>query len=117
MTKEQIMAYCHNANRAYCILLGEFSQREWKDSPDWVKHSVRRGVQAIIDDPDRTPRESYVGWLRKKVENGWKYGKIKNAEKKEHPYIMAYDDLPIEQQVKNTLFTGNVKALLPLLEE
>lgn len=38
----------HEANRAYCIAIGDTSQPSWDDAPDWLKESVRRGVLAAL---------------------------------------------------------------------
>jgi len=46
-----------------------------------------------------------------KLKDGWKHGPVKDPEKKEHPCLIPYDELPKEQQVKDHLFIGVVKAL------
>jgi hypothetical protein len=43
------------------------------------------------------------------------YGEVKDAEKKTHPCIVPYKDLPPEQQAKDHLFKAVVSALAPLL--
>lgn len=51
----------------------------------------------------------------KKMVAGWKHGVKKDAKKKEHPCMIPYDDLPLDQRVKDALFVGVVKALRVLL--
>jgi len=46
---------------------------------------------------------------------GWKYGAVKDADKKEHPCFVPYEELPKEQQAKDHLFKATVSALSPLL--
>ena len=37
---------------------------------------------------------------------------MKDIEKKEHPCFVSYKDLPISQQIKDTLFTHVVRGVL-----
>lgn len=108
---EDIAQVAHETNRAYCQVLGDNSQPAWNDAPDWQKESAIAGIQAYIDDPSITPEQSHEGWLKLKQETGWKYGEVKDAEKKEHPCFVPYSELPPEQKVKDALFLGIVKAL------
>jgi hypothetical protein len=45
------------------------------------------------------------------MNEGWVYGETKDPVAKTHPCLVAYNDLPIEQQVKDHLFRAVVKAL------
>lgn len=111
MTVDEIAQVCHEANRAYCMTLGDFSQIEWWGCPDWQRDSARAGVQGILDGSITSPRESHESWLRVKEADGWKFGPVKDAEKKEHPCFVPYDDLPAAQKVKDALFNAVVAAL------
>jgi hypothetical protein len=62
------------------------------------------------------PSASHNSWLRQKEEDGWKYGPVKDADKKEHPCFIPYEELPREQQAKDYLFGAIVAALEPFLE-
>lgn len=43
---------------------------------------------------DITEIKSHKNWIKKKLEQGWKFGPIKDFEKKEHPDLVPYDQLP-----------------------
>lgn len=62
--------------------------------------------------PDSKPSDSHESWLKEKELSGWKYGPIKDPEKKEHPCFVPYDELPVEQKVKDYLFKQVVISLL-----
>lgn len=111
MTVEQIAEVCHEANRAYCKSIGDNSQPTWEDAPDWQKKSAVTGVQYHLDNPNSKPEDSHNSWLKEKEADGWKYGEVKNPETKEHPCYVPYNELPIEQQKKDYLFLGIVRAL------
>lgn len=102
----------HEANRAYCQAIGDNSQTSWEDAPDWQRSSAKLGVRFLIDNPDAGPDASHVSWLKQKTEDGWKYGPIKDASKKEHPCFVPYEKLPLEQQAKDHIFGAIVRGVL-----
>lgn len=115
MTIIQIAELAHETNRTYCQLIGDNSQLSWKDAPDWQRDSAISGVEFHLKNPDASPSHSHEEWLRTKKKDGWKYGPVKDPEKKEHPCCVPYDELPMEQKVKDTLFNSIVSAMKPLL--
>jgi hypothetical protein len=102
---------CHEANRAYCYALGDTSQEEWASAPEWQRESAINGVQFHLDNPLANPIDSHWNWMREKIADGWIYGPVKDAEKKEHPCLVNYHELPLEQRRKDALFIGIVRAL------
>jgi len=108
---EKIARVCHEANRAYCIGIGDDSQPSWENAPDWQKESARNGVMFHINNKDAGPSASHDSWMKEKVDAGWKFGPVKDPEKKEHPCIVPYEELPMEQKLKDSLFIAVVYAL------
>ena len=109
---EAIAIVCHEANRAYCATLGDHSQPEWKDAPDWQKESAKAGVRMHAEDGNSTPMDSHNAWLDQKEKEGWVYGAVKNPASKEHPCMVPFDQLPPEQQAKDYLFHAIVHSLV-----
>ena len=107
----------HEANRIYCQGLGDFSQPEWANAPDWQKNSAIAGVLAVAANPGITPAEQHEDWLAHKEADGWVYGETKDAEAKTHPCMVPYTDLPKEQQTKDHLFGAIVRSILAGLEQ
>ena len=114
MEVKQIAVVCHEANRAYCLTLGDRSQLAWDEAPEWQRESAMKGVEfhlATLDSgKEPLPSASHDSWLAEKKAAGWKFGPVKNAETKEHPCFVPYDQLPPEQKVKDYIFCGVVKA-------
>ncbi|NKI73553.1 hypothetical protein Dpoa2040_000755 [Dickeya sp. CFBP 2040] len=106
---ERAARAAHEINRAYCAALGDDSQPAWEDAPQWQKDSAIEGVVFHLNG-DHPPEASHNKWLAFKKQEGWKYGPVKDAEKKEHPCIVPYEQLPKEQQVKDYLFRAVVHA-------
>ena len=112
VTKAARMA--HETNRNYCKMLGDESQVPWEMAPDWQKQSAIVGVEAILKNPTMTPDQSHEGWLEHKKADGWVYGPEKNVERKEHPCMVPYSQLPITQRFKDYLFQAVVRASIVL---
>lgn len=110
MKIEAIAMICHEANRAYCAAIGDSSQVPWAEAPEWQKESAIAGVRFHLDNwangEQVADSASHDAWMAQKIQDGWKYGPIKNAEIKEHPCIVLFADLPSEQQAKDSLFAG-----------
>jgi hypothetical protein len=107
---DRIARVCHEVNRAYCEALGDHSQPAWEDAPDWQRESARMGVDLHLSG-DFGPEASHIAWMKEKVDNGWKWGPVKDANAKEHPCIVPFADLPREQQAKDFIFRAVVHAL------
>lgn len=115
MTVQDIARICHEANRAYCESIMDFSQPYWLSAPDWQKESAVAGVQAILEGKVIAPQESHESWYKHKLAEGWVYGPVKVPEKKEHPCMVPFDQLSPAQQAKDRLFFAIVTALIPSL--
>ncbi len=115
MNIEGIAEVCHEANRAYCKTLGDNSQLPWECAPDWQKESAVNGVKYHVENPTAPAFSQHEKWLEDKFAGGWRYGVVKDPDKKEHPCCVPYDKLPLEQKVKDSLFIGVVRALKILL--
>ncbi len=112
ITATQIAKVCHEANRAYCEILGDTSQPSWEQAPQWQRESAITGVLFVVQHPSAPVSAQHDCWLEQKRATGWKYGPVKNAEKKEHPCMVPYGELPHEQRLKDSLFRAVVQALI-----
>jgi RyR domain len=108
---EIIAKVCHEANKAYCEGVGDFSQKSWSDADQWQRDSAIAGVRFRLDNPGSTSSDQHQAWLLDKEKDGWVYGPVKNAEEKTHPCMVPYDELPVFQRSKDKLFQGVVDAL------
>lgn len=121
MKKEAVYEMCaraaHEANRAYCLAIGDNSQVSWDDAPDWQRKSCINGVIGVIE-KGNSPAASHQSWLIEKESQGWKYGPVKDAAKKEHPCMLPYEKLPADQAVKDHIFVRVVSTMCsPMLTE
>lgn len=104
----------HEANRAYCLALGDTSQPSWEEAPGWQRSSAINGVSGVF--AGNGPEQSHESWLAEKASGGWKYGDVKDPEKKEHPCFVPYAELPASQKAKDHVFVSVVQAMKAALE-
>jgi hypothetical protein len=104
----------HKVNRAYCRAIGDDSQVSWDEAPDWQRESAIKGVEGVIL-RGNGPVDSHASWLAEKKAAGWKYGPVKDPDKKEHPCMVPYAELPPEQRQKDMLFVTTVSAVAAAL--
>ena len=109
-----IAMMCHAINAAYCQSMGDDSQPAWDDTPESHKQSLIAGVEMHLANPDATPEQSHESWYKVKEAEGWKYGEVKDMEKKEHPCFLPYEELPDEQKAKDYLFRTTVHLVKQL---
>lgn len=112
MNARQIARVCHEANRAYCESIGDLSQKPWNEADGWQRDSAIKGVEYALANPDAPPSTQHDAWLADKQKAGWVYGPVKDPETKQHPCIVPYDELPIEQKVKDYLFKAIVHSFV-----
>lgn len=115
MKIREIAKVCHEANRVLCESQKDFSQRQWAVSPKWQRDSAINGVKFHLTNPNAGDSASHDAWMIEKRIDGWVYGPIKDAELKTHPCMVPFEQLPLEQQAKDTLFRSIVNALNPLI--
>jgi len=114
LTVEQIAEVCHELNRAYCCVTGDYSQLLWEDAPEWQRESALEGVNNILRGIVTTPKQAHISWATKKFEDGWRYDSRKDPEAKTHPNLVDYEQLTPEQRIKDTLFFQTVQTLMSL---
>lgn len=107
----RIARVCHEANRAYCKGLGDDSHLSWDEAPQWQRDSAIQGVIWQLDNPIAEYSAQHDNWMKHKLADGWVYGGVKDAEKKTHPCLVEWEELPYEEQLKDVLFSDIVTAL------
>jgi hypothetical protein len=114
---------CHEANRALQIEQADPTipiSPCWDELDEETRQSAIQGVTAqlrAIEETGRplSPEASHEEWVHFKLTHGWTLGPVKDETLKQHPLLVAYEDLPAAQQVKDRLFASTVLALAPAL--
>lgn len=111
MKTGDIARICHEANRAYCHAHHDNTQLPWPVAPDWVHESAIKGVHFAQQNPNSTAEDQHRAWSDDKIAQGWRFGRVKDADRKEHPCLVEYAELPEFQRKKDELFLAIVRAL------
>ena len=106
---ESLARICHEANRALCATLGDMTQDPWETAPGWQVDSAKKGVAFHLA-AERSASDSHDAWMDEKFNQGWHHGAVKDAEKKTHPALVPYKDLPGDQKFKDYVFRGIVQS-------
>lgn len=109
---QQIAIVCHQANKAYCERIGDKTQLDWVNAPEWQRESAIKGVLFRLDNSSVPISAQHESWMKEKVDAGWVHGEVKDADAKTHPCIVPYDQLPMEQKIKDHLFASIVDSFV-----
>jgi hypothetical protein len=112
LNSHMIAHIVHDANRAYCEVHDDMSQKTWGFAPQWQQDSAVAGVEAVRSNPEITPEELHKSWIAEKIRTGWTYGHVKDPIAKTHPCLVPYGQLPEFQRRKDALFRAIVLALI-----
>lgn len=112
MLPHEIARVCHEANRAVQTIQASpliAISPPWDELDFETRQSAISGVVNALK--GATPEESHENWCRFKREHGWVRGPVKDLERREHPLLVPYDELPESQKLKDKLFLAVVEAL------
>ena len=51
-------------------------------------------TEDILDLTELLARNTHANWAHQRLSDGWRWGPARDDEKREHPCLVAYDDLP-----------------------
>lgn len=109
-TAEQIARVCHEAIRAVQVANHEEPSPHWPAAPNSQQNSCLAGVELALAGAD--PETLFKGWADRRRGLGWKYGPVRDEQRRTHPNLVDdWAELPPEQRVKDRLFCAIVGVL------
>jgi hypothetical protein len=114
MTIQGAAKVAHGIMRAYRKFHGDDSQKLWHEAEQSQRESIVQAVMAIMHNPTITEEQLHSVWLAGMKSDGWTQGEEEDAEKKTHPSMVPYNDLPAERRLQDVLFSASVRTVLGL---
>jgi hypothetical protein len=86
---------------------------------NYIPHPIStEGVKLnseIIELTELLARNAHEVWAHQRLAQGWKYGPLRNDVAREHPCLVAYDDLPeSEKEYDRKMATETLRVILGL---
>lgn len=114
---EAVARIAHEACRAYDTGLGDEPLSTWEEANHDVHRAAINSVEFLVDNPAATASDEHDAFLKKYLDEGWKFGKKKDQDKKTHPDLVPYDKLPKDVQAKYVLFHAVAHGTLQAITE
>jgi hypothetical protein len=112
MTPEEIARVAHEANRAVTQIVKDVPvQPSWDEIDADMRASCIRGVVFGIKNPNATAEDQHRAWCDERRSQGWVFGETKDPEKKTHPALRSYAELPLCTRQKDMVFRAIIQAL------
>ena len=71
--------------------------------------------RAVVELTELLARNTHENWARQRMDDGWKYGPRRDDERKEHPSLVPYEDLPeSEKEYDRRTALETLKTILSL---
>jgi len=107
----EVAQTCHEANRVVQAINGDVVAEGWDILPIDQQERIMNGVTLKLKHPETTPAQMHENWLADMRADGYTVGPIIDHQNRQHPCLVDYDDLPLEQKIKDDLFSGIVGSL------
>ena len=94
---------------------------KWIDRDDkFRKQMVETIEKYLLMEQLPNPEEAHNSWMKSYFEMGWKYGEKRDTEKKTHPDLLPFHNLPQDERDKDAIFLALMwlaKSLYSQLKE
>lgn len=112
----EISKIAHETMREYKESLGE-PLPAWDNAAQWMKDSTVDTIKDIMSDPSKTAEDIHNEWMRQKIASGWKYGPVKDAEQKTNPLLIPFNNLTVQEKIKDSLMSEVCNYAIKAKEE
>ena len=87
----------------------------WDAATHPVRETARASVRAVFD--GTTPEQWHARWKAEKEAEGWTWGPERDDERKQHPNLRPYRELPEAQRELDRVFAAAARATRRVVEE
>lgn len=111
MKIQQIAQLCHESGRLFSKIIGAEAPPDWESLTPDEKAEIIALVDYRIENTNAPFSAQHAKWKDNKIAAGWKFGKIFNEDKKTHPCIIPYDELPINTRRADAIAVAIINAM------
>jgi len=88
---------------------GDFQDLPWAYLEEWKRNDIINTVWFyLMYYPSQGAEECHNSWVADKFLDGWVYGYALLQDKRQHPNLVPFGQLPVEEQIKNLDITYNI---------
>ena len=110
MNVEQLSELVHETLSRYRVLIGETAHPSWTEAGDDMRSSTRKNVTAHLDalasGRPLAASHSHDKWMEERKGAGWVYGVPRDNAMKIHPSLVPYEQLPMNERLKDHILNG-----------
>ena len=88
----------------------------WDNRDEGFRSQFTKNLCSYLQGPLPTPEEAHTNWMKAYLELGWTYGPVRDPNKKTHPDLVPYKDLPQAEKDKDAIFLSYVWLIKQLFE-
>ena len=84
--------------------------------PEPIDTSGIRCLPTVLEQlTELLAKNAHDNWAQRRIAEGWKYGPLRDDARKEHPCLMAYEELPDSEKAYDRITAmETIKAILTL---
>jgi len=90
---------------------------KWEERDEAFRQQFMKVIDKYFKNDLPTPKEAHDSWMDAYEKMGWRYGKVRDPEKKTHPDMVPFEDLPKDEQDKDAIFLAFVFLAKKLLNK
>ncbi len=109
---ESIAQVVHAAIRAWAGANDQTEIPAWEEAPKWMRDSTFASVRFVLENPSAGHGAQHIQWMEQRISQGWEYGAVRDDDKKHHPMLVPFENLPEIEQKKDQLVCAIVLALI-----
>ena len=110
MTADDIALMAHEMIRAFNAFHGDTSLPAWDHAPAWQREATFDQVRFHTDNPDADDAATHDAWMARARRAGWTWGPVKDAQLKQNPAMVPFDQLSPADQITDRLFRTVVRV-------